>query len=142
MDLEASRSEGNYRKILAKYANPFVLILDEWLLLKPNEAEQKDMLELIHKRRKKSSTIFCSQYEFEEWYDQLGGVDSPLSEEERKLKETFLLKDIRAKSQVSAIDLMQSLDTEIVDKIKKKRDVIEFIINNGKNEKIIHWLRK
>ncbi len=53
-----------------------------------------------------------------------------------------MLKDIRAKSQVSAIELMQSLDTEIVDKIKKKRDVIEFIINNGKNEKIIHWLRK
>ena len=80
MDLEASRTNGNYRKTLAKYANPLVLILDEWLLLKPNESEQKDILELIHKRRKKSSTIFCSQYEFEEWYDQLGGVDSPLSD--------------------------------------------------------------
>ena len=29
---------------------------------------------------KKSSTIFCSQYEFEEWYDQLGGDDSPLAD--------------------------------------------------------------
>ena len=80
MDLESSRADGNYRKTLAKYANPLVLILDEWLLLKPNESEQKNILELIHKRRKKSSTIFCSQYEFEEWYDQLGGVDSPLSD--------------------------------------------------------------
>lgn len=26
------------------------------------------------------STIFCSQYEFEEWYDQLGGDDSPLAD--------------------------------------------------------------
>ena len=28
----------------------------------------------------KSSTIFCSQYDSNGWYDQLGGDDSPLSE--------------------------------------------------------------
>ena len=80
IDLEIARSEGNYRKVLAKYANPLVLILDEWLLLKPTEIEQKDIFELLHRRRKKSSTIFCSQYGFEEWYDQLGGDDSPLAD--------------------------------------------------------------
>lgn len=58
---------------MAKYANLLVLILDEWLLLKPAESEQKDIFELLHRRHKKSSTIFCSQYRFEEWYDQLGG---------------------------------------------------------------------
>ena len=72
------RTDGNYKKVMAKYANPVVLILDEWLLLKPTESEQRDIFELLHRRRKKSSTIFCSQYEFEEWYDQLGGNDSPL----------------------------------------------------------------
>lgn len=65
---------------MVKYANPLVLILDEWLLLKPTEVEQKDIFELLHRRRKKSSTIFCSQYGFEEWYDQLGGDDSPLAD--------------------------------------------------------------
>ena len=35
---------------------------------------------LLHRRRKKSSTIFCSQYAFEEWYEQLGGGDSPLAD--------------------------------------------------------------
>ena len=44
---------------MAKYANPVVLILDEWLLLKPTNAEQRDIFELLHRRRKKSSTIFC-----------------------------------------------------------------------------------
>ena len=39
---------------MAKYANPLVLILDEWLLLKPTEIEQKDIFELLHRRRKKS----------------------------------------------------------------------------------------
>ena len=64
----------------AEYANPVVLILDEWLLLKPTNSEQRDIFELLHRRRKKSSTIFCSQYAFEEWYEQLGGGDSPLAD--------------------------------------------------------------
>lgn len=66
IDLEMARTDGTYRKVMAKYANPLVLILDEWLLLKPTEVEQKDIFELLHRRRKKSSTIFCSQYGFEE----------------------------------------------------------------------------
>ncbi len=37
IDLEIARAEGNYRKVMAKYANPMLLILDEWLLLKPTE---------------------------------------------------------------------------------------------------------
>ena len=80
MDLDIARSEGTYRKVMAKYANPVLLILDEWMLLKPTDTEQKDIFELLHRRRKKSSTIFCSQYVFEEWYDQLGGEASPLAE--------------------------------------------------------------
>jgi DNA replication protein DnaC len=80
IDLEMSRNEGTYKKVMVKYANPVLLIIDEWLLLKPNENEQKDIFELLHRRRKKSSTIFCSQYRSEGWYEQLGGSDSPLSD--------------------------------------------------------------
>ena len=78
--LDIARTEGNYRKVMAKYSNPVLLILDEWMLLKPTDTEQKDIFELLHRRRKKSSTIFCSQYVFEEWYDQLGGEASPLAD--------------------------------------------------------------
>ena len=80
IDLGISRLEGNYKKVMAKYANPVVLILNEWLLLKPLETEQRDIFELLHRRKKKSTTIICSQYEFEEWYDQLGGDASPLAD--------------------------------------------------------------
>lgn len=66
MDLNIARTEWNYRKTMAKYSNPVLLILDEWMLLKPTDTEQKDIFELLHRRRKKSSTIFCSQYVFEE----------------------------------------------------------------------------
>jgi len=80
IDLEMARTDGSYKKVMAKYANPLVLILDEWLLLKPSETEQRDIFELLHRRRKKSTTIFCSQYERSEWYDQLGGAASPLAD--------------------------------------------------------------
>lgn len=80
IDLQIARNEGNYLKVMKKYANPVLLIIDEWLLLKPTQEEQKDIFELLHLRRRKSSTIFCSQYRHTEWYDQLGGADSPLAD--------------------------------------------------------------
>lgn len=80
LELEMSRNDGTYKKVQAKYANPILLIIDEWLLLKPTESEQQDILELLHRRRRKSSTIFCSQYDQSGWYDQLGGDESPLAE--------------------------------------------------------------
>lgn len=80
MELEMARDNGSYVKAQKKYANPILLIIDEWLLLKPNDSEQHDILELLHRRRKRSSTIFCSQYEDSGWYDQLGGDESPMAE--------------------------------------------------------------
>ena len=73
IDMEVARNEG-------KCTNPLLLILDEWLILKPNEHERKDIFELLHHRRKKTSTIFCSQYRAEGWYEQLGGNDGPLAD--------------------------------------------------------------
>ena len=36
---ELARTNGTYKKVQAKYANPVLLIIDEWLLLKPTGAE-------------------------------------------------------------------------------------------------------
>ncbi|MFZ3131777.1 MAG: IS21-like element helper ATPase IstB [Desulfosporosinus sp.] len=80
LDLEMARSDGSYKKVMDKYTKPVLLILDEWLLLKPSESESKDIFELLHKRRKKSSTIFCSQFRQEGWYEQLGGDNSTIAD--------------------------------------------------------------
>ena len=48
--------------------------------MKQSEAESKLLFELIHKRRKKTSTIFCSQFREEGWYERLGGDDNPLAD--------------------------------------------------------------
>lgn len=78
-DLEIARTEGDFLKVLSKYTKPLLLIIDEWLLLRLTESESKNLFELIHKRRKKSSTIFCSQFREEGWYERLGGDDNPLA---------------------------------------------------------------
>ena len=74
LDLQAARDNGNFPAVLKKYTRPTLLIIDEWLLLKLTESE------LIHKRRKKSSTIFCSQFREEDWYQQICGGESTLAD--------------------------------------------------------------
>ncbi len=48
-----------------------LLILDEWMPLKPTKTDQK-ISSNFSIAGAKTSTIFCSQCVFEEWYDQLG----------------------------------------------------------------------
>ena len=71
LDLQAARDSGTFTSVLKKYTKPVLLIIDEWLLLKLTESESRNLFELIHKRRKKSSTIFCSQFREEEWSQQI-----------------------------------------------------------------------
>lgn len=80
LDLEMARDNGNYKRVLARYTKPILLILDEWLLMKLTDAETKDVFELIHKRRKRTSTIFCSQFHQEGWYEHLGSSNNTLAD--------------------------------------------------------------
>lgn len=46
LDLELAMNSGSYKKVMAKYANPLLLIIDEWLLLKPTENEAQGHLRI------------------------------------------------------------------------------------------------
>lgn len=70
------------------------------------------------------------------------GQGYPKSEAERKLNDTKLLKEIRKKSQVSLIELLDSLDPELIRNVLTKKDVIEFILKNGKEETLLAWIDK
>lgn len=80
LDLQAARDSGAFSSVLKKYTKPVLLIIDEWLLLKLTESEARNLFELIHKRRKKSSTIFCSQFRESEWYQQICSGESTLAD--------------------------------------------------------------
>lgn len=80
LDLSAARDEGHFKETLKKYTDPALLIIDEWLLYPLNDADCANLLELIHKRRKHASNIFCSQYRLEVWYAKLSTTNQTLTE--------------------------------------------------------------
>ena len=62
------------------------------------------------------------------------GQGYPKSEATRKLKDSEQLKEIRRKSQVDIDELLSRLDPGFLEGIKKKQDVIGYIIKNGCNK--------
>ena len=67
-ELAIARGEGRFKEVLRQYQKFPLLILDEWLLIKLSEGEARDLLEIIHARHKRASTIFCSQFSPIGWY--------------------------------------------------------------------------
>ena len=70
------------------------------------------------------------------------GQGYPKSESRRKQKDTALLKDIRRKSQVDTVSLIEKMDEEIICKVVKKEDVISFILAEGKDEELKDFLKQ
>ncbi|MGR6899878.1 ATP-binding protein [Glutamicibacter sp. BSL13] len=59
------------QKLLRKYTNNRVLVLDEWLL-DPSGAElTRFIFELMERRHDAASTIFCTQYKQSNWHARL-----------------------------------------------------------------------
>lgn len=71
-ELAVARGEGTYRKVMKQYKQAKLLILDEWLLIPLKESESRDLLEIVEARYKKASTIFCSQFEVDGWFQKIG----------------------------------------------------------------------
>lgn len=70
---EATLESQGISKLLKKFTNYTLLILDEWLLDDLSEEEQHFLFELIERRHDTSSTVFCTQFKKEDWHTRLGG---------------------------------------------------------------------
>ena len=70
-ELAVARNEGIYKKVLDRYRKVNLLILDEWMLWNLTETEARDLLELVHIRHKRASTIFCSQFSPAGWHEKI-----------------------------------------------------------------------
>lgn len=70
---EAAVNKRSVSKMLTKWSNYDLLILDEFLLNDLTQPEQLFLFELIERRYDKASTIFCTQYRMEDWHARLGG---------------------------------------------------------------------
>ena len=60
------------------------------------------------------------------------GQGYPKNEAARKLEDTKKLKEIRRDGQIDFKDLLNKLDASMIEKIKKKTDVIKYVEENGK----------
>jgi len=77
-DLAVARGEGIYKKVISQYRKVSLLILDEWMLVSLTETEARDVLELVHGRHKRGSTIFSSQFSPVGWHGKIG--EAPLAD--------------------------------------------------------------
>lgn len=72
-DIQASRSQCQYRQFI-KYLNKFdLLIIDDFLLYDTNDIERADLLEILELRINRKSIIYASQFSPEGWHNKLGG---------------------------------------------------------------------
>jgi DNA replication protein DnaC len=67
-ELESSRVDGRYRKLISQLGKINVLIIDDFCLSAMNEAEEKDIFELIEERHNQCSTILTSQNPVNLWH--------------------------------------------------------------------------
>ena len=70
--LQQSRGDGSHLKALARLARVQLLIIDDFLLTRPADAEQKDLLEIVEDRYQLGATIIASQCPIKDWHPNLG----------------------------------------------------------------------
>ena len=69
LDINISKSDGSYNKLMNKYKNVDLLILDDFGLAKMTASATRDFLELIEDRNTIKSCIIVSQLPITNWYD-------------------------------------------------------------------------
>lgn len=70
-DLEISKGDGSYRKILAALDRMDVLVIDDWGVTPLNSEQRRDLLEILDDRYGRRSTIITSQLPVKKWHDYL-----------------------------------------------------------------------
>lgn len=82
-ELTIARAENMFRKITKAYSKVDLLILDEWLMRPLTLQQSFDLFEIVEARTKHGSTIFCMQYDTDDWYDRINtdsAQDSPIND--------------------------------------------------------------
>ena len=72
VELSIASNNGTLPNAIQQYKKPALLIIDEWLLYPLKETEARDLLEIAEARYKKSSTIYCSQFDVPGWREKIG----------------------------------------------------------------------
>jgi len=70
-EIRISKVTGNYLKFLKSIANLNILVLDDFLITKPNVNEVGELLTILEERVSSWPTIVTSQYPTEKWHERI-----------------------------------------------------------------------
>lgn len=82
------------------------------------------------------------RYTLEKLFEEPFNTGYPKESANRKKEDTNLLKKIKAVSHHDIISILNQLDTNIINPIIEKNDLISFICDNGTNTEITNYLIK
>jgi DNA replication protein DnaC len=71
-DLKLAHADGTYGRFLGKLARMDVLVLDDWGLAPIQDAERRDLLEILEDRYGVRSTVITSRLPPGQWHDYVG----------------------------------------------------------------------
>jgi DNA replication protein DnaC len=71
-EMALARADGSYGTLLARLARTDVLVLDDWGIPTLNDAQRRDMLEILEDRYGERATVISSQLPVPSWYDVIG----------------------------------------------------------------------
>ncbi|HAT8127275.1 TPA: IS21-like element helper ATPase IstB [Legionella pneumophila] len=67
-----AKADGSYIKLMEYVAKLPLLVLDDWGIAPMNDANRRDLLEIIDDRYQRSSTLITSQLPVQAWHDSVG----------------------------------------------------------------------
>lgn len=105
-DLTIARGQGCFKKTVTQFKKFDLLIIDEWMLVSLSETEARDLLEIIHARHKRVSTIFCSQFEPIGWLGKFPEATIADAVLDRIVHDSYTI-EIRAADQEQQISMRE-----------------------------------
>ena len=67
-----AKADGSYIKLMEHVAKLHLLVLDDWGIAPMNDANRRDLLEIVDDRYQRSSTLITSQLPVQAWHDSVG----------------------------------------------------------------------
>lgn len=81
------------------------------------------------------------QCTLEKLFEDEFGIGYPPEDADRKKQDTLLLKEINALTKRNAINVFEQLDKALIQKVLQKTNVIEYILEYGRDREILEFIR-
>ena len=81
------------------------------------------------------------QCTLEKLFEDEFGIGYPPEDADRKKQDTLLLKEINALTKRNAIDVFKQLDKTLIQKVLKKHNVVEYILEHGRKKEVLEFIR-